>query len=429
VNILITSATGFIGNAILLALVQQDHKVTACSRHPEKLLSQSEHLTRLQIDFETADQAKHWLPHLKNIDAVINCVGIIAETQQQSFAQLHTNAPIALFTAAAQMDVKKIIQISALGADENAQSAYHLSKRAADDFLRGLDVAWWVLQPSIVYGDRAQSTAFFHALAALPVQMLPDGGGQWLQPIHIDDLVAVVCQCLEPSANARQALALVGPAPIRYADLLFNLRLRLGKASAKTINLPQNWLLYLASLGKFLDIPILAKDNIPMLYRNNIGDPAPITAILGRPPLSIHQQLFAKPASSAERWHAQLYFLKPLLPLLIAIVWLWSGITSLFFYPHEASYQLLAVTGVTGNVAPLVLYGLALMDIGLGLATLARYRLQALLNLQMAIVLVYTLVISVALPEFWLHPFGPILKNLPFLMVLWICAIISRPTL
>lgn len=314
-----------------------------------------------------------------------------------------------------------------MGADEDAQSAYHLSKRAADDFLRGLDVAWFVLQPSLVYGEHAQqSTAFFHALAALPVQVLPDGGGQLLQPIHIDDLVAVVCHCLDASANTRQTLALVGPEPLCYSDLLLNLRLRLGKALAKTINLPQKWLLHLASLSKFLDTPILAKDNIPMLYRNNIGDPAAITAILGRPPLSIHQQLFAKPASTPERWHAHLYFLKPLMPMLIALVWLWSGITSLFFYPHQASYELLAETGVTGIAAPFTLYGLAFMDIGLGLATLARYRWQALLKLQMAIVLVYTLVISVALPEFWLHPFGPILKNLPFLMVLWICAIINR---
>ncbi|MFZ2449471.1 MAG: SDR family oxidoreductase [Methylovulum miyakonense] len=302
-----------------------------------------------------------------------------------------------------------------------------MSKRAADDFLRGLDVAWFVLQPSLVYGEHAQqSTAFFHALAALPVQVLPDGGGQLLQPIHIDDLVAVVCHCLDASANTRQTLALVGPEPLCYSDLLLNLRLRLGKALAKTINLPQKWLLHLASLSKFLDTPILAKDNIPMLYRNNIGDPAAITAILGRPPLSIHQQLFAKPASTPERWHAHLYFLKPLMPMLIALVWLWSGITSLFFYPHQASYELLAETGVTGIAAPFTLYGLAFMDIGLGLATLARYRWQALLKLQMAIVLVYTLVISVALPEFWLHPFGPILKNLPFLMVLWICAIINR---
>jgi len=421
-NILITGATGFIGNAILLALLQQGHKVTACSRYPERIIAQSESLTRLTIDFETTDQVKDWLPHLDNTNVVINCVGIIAETKHQSFAQLHTNAPIALFTAAVQAGVQKIIQISAVGADENAQSAYHLSKRAADNFLRSLDVDWWVLQPSLVYGEQAQSMVFFQALAALPVQVLPDGGGQLLQPVHIDDLVAVVCHCLEASANRRQTLALVGPAPISYADLLFSLRLRLGKTPAKAINLPEKWLMHLARLGKFLDTPILAKDNIPMLYRNNIGDPATITTILGRPPLGIHQQLFAKPASVAERWHAQLYFLKPLLPLLIAFVWLWSGITSLFFYPHPASYELLAATGVTGFAAPFMLYGLALMDISLGLVTLARYRLQPLLHLQMAVVLFYTLVISVALPEFWLHPFGPILKNLPFLLVLWIYA-------
>ena len=32
----------------------------------------------------------------------------------------------------------------------------------------------------------------------------------------------------------------------------------------------------------------------------------------------------------------------------------------------------------------------------------------------------YTLIISVWLPEFWLHPFGPVLKNLPVLMLLWL---------
>jgi hypothetical protein len=52
------------------------------------------------------------------------------------------------------------------------------------------------------------------------------------------------------------------------------------------------------------------------------------------------------------------------LGVVIALVWLWSGITSLCFYPHELSYQLLAATGVTGIAAPVVLYGLAVLDNG-----------------------------------------------------------------
>lgn len=419
-NILLTGATGFIGNSVLLALLQQGHHITACCRHPERLLIKSEALKPLRMDFAIADSVAQWLPHLDGIDAVINCVGIIAESKGQSFAQLHSRSPIALFTAAAEAGVKKIIQISALGANAEAESAYHLSKRAADEVLRSLPLAWFILQPSVVYGERAQSSALFHALAALPVHLLPDGGTQPLQPIPIDDVVAAVSRCLEASAPGQQTLALVGPSPIAYKALLQSLRHRLGRPPARTISLPYRLVLAAAGFGPWLGEPILSRDNIAMLSRGNTADPKPISDLLGRPPSSMAQQLFEKPASQAERWHAQLYFLKPLLRFGIALVWLWSGLTSLFFYPHELSYQLLAATGVTGIAAPITLYGLALMDIALGLATLLLYRPRTLMSWQLAIVLIYTLVVGFMLPEFWLHPFGPLLKNIPFLLCLMI---------
>lgn len=372
------------------------------------------------MDFALAGNIEQCLPHLNGIDAIINCVGIIAETKGQTFAQLHTLAPIALFNVGAQIGVKKIIQISALGADAEAESAYHLSKRAADEALRSLPLDWFILQPSVVYGNRAQSSALFHALAALPLHVLPDGGTQQLQPIHVDDLVATVCKCLEPSTPAQKTLALVGPSPMTYADLLQNLRHRLGKPPARAISIPHRYVLAAASLGKWLDEPIFSKDNIAMLSRGNTADVSGIAELLGRLPASMTVQLFEKPASQAERWHAHLYFLKPILRFTIAFVWLWSGITSLFFYPHELSYQLLAATGITGSVAPMMLYGLALMDIALGLATLLLYRPRALMLWQIGIVLIYTLIVSFTLPEFWLHPFGPLLKNIPFLLSLFI---------
>lgn len=419
-KILLTGATGLIGDAVLRKLLEQGHHITTCSRKPEKLLIESENIKPLRLDFAAADHMEKWLPHLDGIDAVINCVGIIAESKDGTFAQLHTQALVALFNACEQAGIKKIIQISALGADDQAQSAYHLSKKAADDALRQLPLDWFILQPSLVYGARAQSSALLHALAALPVQVLPDGGLQQLQPIHVDDVAAAVCRCLEPSTPARKTLALVGPTPITYADLLQKLRQRLGKPPTRTVELSQRYLLILAGLGRYLGEPILSKDSIAMLSRGNTADVDDVTELLGRPPLSMAKQLFEKPASQAERWSAQLYFIKPLLRFTIAFVWLWSGITSLFFYPHELSYQLLAATGISGNAAPMMLYGLALMDIALGLATLSLYRPAMLMSCQIGIVLVYTLVVSFALPEFWLHPFGPLLKNIPFLLCIWI---------
>lgn len=417
-NILLTGAGGFIGRHILAELERGGHRVIACCRHPERLYFKSENTTALALDFTELTKVYAWLPHLTDIDVVINCVGIIGETQSQRFAALHKQAPIALFRAASLAGANKVIQLSTLGADATAVTPYHLSKKAADDALRKLEIDWYILQPSLVYGHGAQSMPLLQALSALPLLLTIDGGRQPLQPVHVDDVVAAVARCLQPSAPVRRTLALVGPEAINYIDLLKQLRRRLGKTSAPTVSLPENLARPVAWLGKLLGEQVLNPDNIKMLQAGNSASSAPLTQWLGRTPLSLSRQLLLRPADQAERWHAGLYFLRLLLRLSIAMVWLWSGIVSLFFYPHALSYDLLAGTGISGIAAPLTLYGLALMDIALGLATLMLSRPRRLLLLQFGIVLLYTLTVGIALPEFWLHPFGPIVKNIPLLIAL-----------
>lgn len=417
-NILLTGASGFIGHHILQTLEQQNHKVIACCRSPEKLFFKSENTHILQLNFVDMTDQTDWLPHLQNIDAVINCVGIIAETKRQTFETLHAQVPIALFRAAEQAGVKKIIQISALGADESAISEYHLSKKAADDALKSLAVDWTILQPSIVYGDGAQSMALFHALAASPVHALIDGGKQLMQPIHVSDITATIIQCLKPEVPVRQTLPLVGPVAISFKRLLQQLRQRLGKKPALAISLPGGIAERSVFIGKWLGEPTFNAENIAMLRRGNSADAKPIKQFLGRSTHSLEKQLLLIPASQAERWHAGLYFLRPLLRISIAFLWLWSGIVSIFFFPHEQSYQFLAASGITGNAAPIMLYGLAVMDIILGLATLSAYKIRPLILFQLTLIFLYTLAITFTLPEFWLHPFGPVLKNIPLLVTL-----------
>lgn len=417
-NILLTGASGFIGHHILHALEQQNHKVVACCRTPEKLFFKSESTRILQLNFPDMIDDTDWLPHLKNIDTVINCVGIIAETRGQTFETLHAQAPTALFKAAEQIGVKKIIQISALGTDESAQSAYHLSKKAADDALRDLDVDWYVLQPSIVYGDGAQSMALFHALAALPVHALIDGGKQLMQPVHVSDIAATIIQCLKPESSTRLTVPMVGPEAISFRRLLEQLRQRLGKKPALAFSLPGGLAQRSVFIGKWLGEPTFNAENIAMLRRGNAANAEPIRQFLGRPTHSLERKLLLNPANQAERWHASLYFLRPLLRLSIAFLWIWSGIVSIFFFPPEQSYQFLEASGISGSAVPITLYGLALMDITLGLATLFAYRIRPLMISQLTIIFLYTITITFTLPEFWLHPFGPVLKNIPLLVTL-----------
>jgi len=103
-KVLLAGAIGFIGRSLTMQLRQAGYEVRPLARS-------------LGQDFNRMLSARDWMLHLHGIDAVINAVGIIGETRRQRFETLHRLAPTALFSAGRQTDVRRIIQISALGAD------------------------------------------------------------------------------------------------------------------------------------------------------------------------------------------------------------------------------------------------------------------------------------------------------------------------
>ncbi len=105
--------------------------------------------------------------------------------------------------------------------------------------------------------------------------------------------------------------------------------------------------------------------------------------------------------------------------LSLAVVWIVTGVLSLGIYPQQDSLSLLARIGIAGTPALAALYLGSTVDIVVGFMTLLAPG-KTLWKVQAFIIIIYTLVISVGLPEFWLHPFGPILKNIPILTLLWL---------
>jgi hypothetical protein len=142
-------------------------------------------------------------------------------------------------------------------------------------------------------------------------------------------------------------------------------------------------------------------------------------ALLGREPRAV-EHFIAPPEARAVRIEARLNWLLPLLRASIALVWIITGIVSLGLYPVEDSYALLARVGITGMLAPFMLYGAALMDLAFGIAALAMRRRRGLWLAQLAAIAFYTVIITWKLPEFWLHPYGPLLKNLPMMAAIWL---------
>jgi len=283
-NVLLTGATGFIGRNVAAALAAAGHRMLPLSR-------------RDGVDFATRLAPDDWLPHLDGVDAVINSVGILAETSGQSFKVVHTLAPAALFRACAEKGVPRVVQISALGADGQAFSAYHRSKRAADDELRSLDLDWFVLRPSLIYGRGGNSAALFMGVSALPVIPVVGDGRQRLQPVHIGDVVATVMHCLG-CAETRLTLDLVGPESVTVADWLQRMRCAQGLSPAPWLQIPYAVAMAITFAGRGVH-PILQPDNLRMLQFGYAADTAPLAAFLGRAPLAARRSLFFADAAGS----------------------------------------------------------------------------------------------------------------------------------
>jgi uncharacterized protein YbjT (DUF2867 family) len=211
---------------------------------------------------------------------------------------LHTRAPIALFSACKQVGVRRIVQISAVGADDAAFSAYHLSKRAADHALQQLDLDSMVLRPSLIYGRGGTSAALFLRLAALPAIPVVEAGDQRLQPVHISDVVDSVLRALRSPVH-RTPLDVVGPQTLTFAQWMQLLRASQGLPEGRLLHVPYRWAQAACRLARPLH-PLASPDNLRMLRRSVLADARDIAQFLGRPPLGPEPRLQFEDAAILE---------------------------------------------------------------------------------------------------------------------------------
>jgi uncharacterized protein YbjT (DUF2867 family) len=424
-KILLTGATGFIGSHLRQHLLDAGHTLLCTSRRF--------HRDSPGCHWRVADLAHthtaQWRELLEGADAVVNAAGLFRERADATFADVHGTGARRLFAGCVHAGVPRVIHLSALGADEQAQSGFHLSKRAADEHLLSLPLAATVLQPSLVFGLDGASTRALLVWASLPLVPLPDGGHQMVQPVHVDDVAHAVLALLrapEPRA-AGSRIALVGPAALSLRDYLERLRSGLGLPPARCIRVPAALVQGALRITERLPRALFDRAAWQMLQRGNVGDAAALAGVLGRVPRAVSRFIEPEQADAARR-QAQVGWLVPLLRVSLAAVWIVTAIVSFGVYPVSDSYALLQRAGVPPAWQPPALYGAAALDLLLGVLTLWPLRRQRWLwTAQIALIMGYMLIISWRLPEYWLHPYGPMTKNLPMLALLVaLCALAPR---
>lgn len=397
-RILIVGGTGFIGRHLSAALREAGHEVDV--------------LGRRGLDLARADEDE-MMARLRYADMVINAAGLVRDQGRNSLQAVHADGACRLFRACERAGVGRVIHLSALGAAVDGATTYQTTKGVAEAALVSSCLDYCVLRPSVVIGAGGASTITLSALAALPV--VPRiGPGTWrMQPVHVDDLCDLVVRLVAMPGPLPRRIDVVGPEAMTTDILTAILRHWLGLPPPRWLPLPERLLWVIASVGeKVMDGP-LNREVLAMLKGGNVADVAGMAAALGRAPCPLAQALARHPAGPPERWHARLFFIRPALRLSLAFLWIVTGLLSLGLYPLADSLHLMADLGIHGTLAEAAVYGGGALDLTLGMLLLFRLRPALVGASMLALMLAYSLFAAGLPAEYWLHPFAPLLKNLP----------------
>ncbi len=425
-RILITGATGYIGSSLVEALSAYGHDLVLASRtRPPTGHFATPHIWRF-CDYSKVESLD-WQKLVKNIDVVINAVGVFSQSKGQRFNHLHDKAPRALFKAAQQAGVRRIIQISALGTDESATSAYHLSKKQADDDLAAMDLAgtelqWVILRPSLIIGNEGASWRFFQALAALPLVPVIGDGQQVLQPVTIADVCKAVLAALQRDEAMGQRIDLVGSEQVTLLQYLQKLSSWQDAKNFRPLHIAYGPAGILARFLPLLGSFPLNGDALNMLKEARAFEAGDCQRKLGFRPVGLTCFLAQRPPTRAQRNEAGQVFLRPLLRISLAFMWIMAGVASLFLTPHAQSLALLEKLGLSGQSGTIALYAAAILDMALGIALLVRFHIKHLAIMQIALIAAYTLALTLVAPVMWADPFGVLVKNIPLIIATMLMA-------
>jgi len=283
-KILVCGATGFVGRHLTSALRDAGHAVIRAVRRPSEPGD-------IAVDFCNDTGKEIWLPRLNRINVVVNAVGVLRDSPGNPMQKLFAATPAALFAAAADTNVERVVHISALGVDSGVDTAYFSTKLLAENALKALpaQLRWLCLRPSVIYGEDGASAQMFRLLAKLPVHALPMGGRQRLQPVHIDDICRAVTHWLADPNAVSQIVAAAGADATDMRGMLDSYRQQLGHGSALHITVPSLLVKTAALIGDHIPASPLCSDTLTMLNAGNTADASNFTRLLGRTPRSYRE--------------------------------------------------------------------------------------------------------------------------------------------
>lgn len=289
-NICVLGGGGFVGSHLVPLLAARGLRVRVPTRHRERC----KHLLVLP-GVEVVETSLHDPARLRELfegmDAVINLVGILHERRPGDFQRAHVDLPREVIAACAASGVRRLLHMSALGAEADSRSRYQQSKSAGEALvLAASNLDTTVFRPSVIFGPGDSFLSLFADLLRLAPVVPLAGAGARFQPVFVGDVARAFADALENRDTFGHRYDLCGPGIHTLAELV--------RLTASTLGLcrvvlplgeaPSYWFARLMELKP--GDKIMTRDNHYAMLRDNVcpgdcphpfGAPTPLESVIG----------------------------------------------------------------------------------------------------------------------------------------------------
>lgn len=267
--------SGFVGTQAVRYLAKAGWRIRVAVRNPNlaykmRLLGDVGQIDVVQANLRNVPSLER---ALDGATVALNLVGLLYETGRQGFQAVHVMGAKNIAQVAKAKGVQRLVQMSALGADEHSPSKYGRTKAEAEIEVRAVYPGATVVRPSIVFGP---SDGFFNKFAAMaqisPALPLIGGGKTLFQPVYVGDVGQALARMVTDPATAGQTYELGGPGTFSFRELLEKMLAETDQRRFLVpIPFPVATLLGKAGeLTAFLMAPPVTSDQVELLKTDNV---------------------------------------------------------------------------------------------------------------------------------------------------------------
>lgn len=273
--------SGFIGRYVTQRLARAGWRVRVAVRRPEEagfvrpygFVGQVEPI-QANIRDEASTRAA-----IAGSQAVVNCVGVLAENGRQTFEALLDKGPARIARLCAEEGVQQFVHVSAIGADPASDSLYAAAKGRGEAAVRAAFPAAVILRPSVVFGIDDSFFNRFGAMARISPVLPLVGPDTRFQPVYVDDVAAAAATAATGGAEAG-VYELGGPEVATFRELMTRL-LAIVQRRRMLVTLPLGLARLQASIldfvqrasGGLIANKLLTRDQVRLLEHDNVVAP------------------------------------------------------------------------------------------------------------------------------------------------------------